>query len=134
MIDQPPLQGGVGGGLGIEFGHMDKILMEILDAEVRWSVLDGAHTDVPEVTCPDFTGKGTETLCLEACKISPCVRLFIWMVGLDSSQYNCNYKHSTLLSSMSHSSELSRLTVLIRNPHIYSSWVRYAGDLWSPSS
>lgn len=122
------------GGLGIEFGHMDKILMEILDTEVRWSFLDGVHTDVPEVTCPDLTGKGTETLCLEACKTSPCMRLFIWVVGLDSSQYNCNYKYSTLLSSMSHPRELPSLTVVIRNPHICSSWVRYAGDLGNPSS
>lgn len=129
----PPRRSGGERRLGIEFSHTGKILMEILGTEVRWSFLDGAHTDVPEVTRPDFTGKGTEALCLEACKTSPCVRLFIWMVGLDSSQYNCNYKYSTLLSSVSHSRELSRLTVVIRNPHICSSWVRYAGDLGTPS-
>lgn len=45
MSASPPRRSG--GGPGIEFSHMAKLLMEILDTEVWCSFLDGEHTGVP---------------------------------------------------------------------------------------
>lgn len=89
---------------------------------VQWSFLAAEHACVPGgVTHLDFTGKRGPQLCLEPSKSLPLC-LFVWIIGLYSLSYNCNYKYCTLLSSVSHSWASWNLTVVIRTPKSVAIW------------